>query len=276
VAVSEPGVAAGPGGPPVEPVEIIPERGPAAYMAELFGTFGLVFFITMVVSLFVTPPTPQGPGLPPTQPFIDWSVIGLVHVFALFLLIQVLAVASGAHLNPAITVALTAIRQIRPVDAGIYILCQLAGGVLAALVTKGLIKDEGAGVFYGAPGVSDRLDGSTWLGFLAEGVGTFFLVLAVVGVAVNPRATKEWAALVIGGTLGAAVMIIGPLTGAGLNPARSFGPALVAHHFPGSGAGWFVVFFLGPIVGGLLAAVGYFYLYILPGKKGPLGMEPVG
>jgi aquaporin rerated protein, other eukaryote len=72
------------------------------------------------------------------------------------------------------------------------------------------------------------------------------------------------------------VMIIGPLTGAGLNPARSFGPALVAHHFPGSGAGWFVVFFLGPIVGGLLAAVGYFYLYILPGKKGSLGMEPVG
>ena len=244
MAVSEPGVAAGPAGPPIEPVVIIPERGPAAYVAELFGTFGLVFFITMVISLFVTAPTPQGPGLPPTQPFIDWSVIGLVHVFILFLLIQTLAVISGAHLNPAITVGLAAIRQIRPVDAGIYILCQFAGGVLGALLTKGLLLDEGAGVFYGAPGVGPRLDGSTWLGFVTEGVGTFFLVLAVVGVAVNPRATRDWAALVIGGALGAIVMIIGPLTGAAVNPARAFGPALVAHHFPGSGLDWIVVFFL--------------------------------
>jgi MIP family channel proteins len=257
-------------------VEIIPERGPAAYLAELFGTFGLVFFITMVVSLFVSPPAPQGPGLPATQPFIDWSVIGLVHVFVLFLLIQTLAVISGAHLNPAITAGLAAVRQIRPIDAGIYVLCQFVGGVLGAVVTKGLIKDEGAGVFYGAPGVSDRLSGSTWLGFLAEGIGTFFLVWAVAGVAVNPRAAKDWAALVIGGTLGAAVMIIGPLTGAGLNPARAFGPALVGHHFPGSGLEWVVVFFIGPLVGGVLAATSYFYLFILPGKKGPVGMEPVG
>ena len=276
MAVSEPGVAAGLGAPPVEPVEVIPVRGPAAFAAELFGTFGLVFFITMVVSLFVTPPTSAGPGLPPTQPFIDWSVIGLVHIFALFLLIQTLALVSGAHPNPAITAGLMAIRQIRPVDAGIYILCQFAGGVLGALLTKGLLLDEGAGVHYGAPAVSTRLSGSTWLGFVAEGVGTFFLVLAVVGVAVNPRATKEWAALVIGGTLGAAVMIIGPLTGAGLNPARSFGPALVGHFFPGTGIEWIVVFVLGPVVGGVLAATAYHYLFILPGKKGPVGMEPVG
>jgi len=276
VAVSEPGVAAGPAGPPIEPVVVIPERGPAAYVAELFGTFGLVFFITMVVSLFVTPPTSAGPGLPPTQPFIDWSVIGLVHVFALFLLIQTLALVSGAHFNPAITAGLAAIRQIRPIDAAIYILCQLVGAVLAALLTKGLLLDEGAAVHYGAPGVSDRLSGSTWLGFVAEGTGTFFLVLAVVGVAVNPRASRDWAALVIGGTLGAAVMIIGPLTGAGLNPARSFGPALVGHFFPGTGLEWIVVFVLGPVVGGVLAATAYFYLFILPGKKGAVGMEPVG
>jgi glycerol uptake facilitator protein len=269
-------VAAGLGGPPAEPVEVIPVRGPAAFVAEFFGTFGLVFFITMVVSLFVTAPTPQGPGLPPTQPFIDWSVIGLVHIFALFLLIQTLAVVSGAHLNPAITAGLTVIRQIRPVDAGIYILCQFAGGVLGAWLTKGLISDEGAAVHYGAPAVSGRLSGSTWLGFVAEGTGTFFLVLAVVGVAVNPRATRDWAAFVIGGTLGAAVMIIGPLTGAGLNPARSFGAAVVGHFFPGTALEWIVVFVLGPVVGGVLAATGYFYLFILPGKKGSLGMEPVG
>ena len=63
-----------------------PDRGPAAFVAEFFGTFALVFFITMVVSLYVTPPV-NG-----QQPFIDFSVIGLVHVFVLFMLVQTLAV----------------------------------------------------------------------------------------------------------------------------------------------------------------------------------------
>src|SRR5260221_13247444 len=88
-------------------------RGPAAFIAELVGTFMLVFVITMVVSLYVTVPTPTAP----VQPFIDWSVIGLVHAFILFMLIQTLAVVSGAHLNPAVTVSLAAVRQIRPPGA---------------------------------------------------------------------------------------------------------------------------------------------------------------
>ena len=71
---------------------------------------------------------------------------------------------------------------------------------------------------------------------VAEGLGTFFLVWAVVAVAVNPRATRDWAGLAIGGTLGFAVMIIGPLTGAALNPARWFGPALVAGEWDDSGS----------------------------------------
>src|SRR3954452_8531565 len=93
--------------PEVVVVETYVERGPAAYIAELIGTFALVFFITMVVSLYITVPAPGQP-----QPFIDWSVIGLVHAFLLFMLIQSLAVISGAHFNPAVTVAITVIRQI--------------------------------------------------------------------------------------------------------------------------------------------------------------------
>jgi MIP family channel proteins len=245
-----------------------PDRGPAAYVAEFIGTFALVFFITMVVSLYVTPPV-NG-----QQPFIDFSVIGLVHVLVLFMLVQTLAVASGAHFNPAITAGLLAIRQIKPVDAVIYWLCQLAGGVAAALVTKGLIEDEGRGVHYGATILSSHLN--TFGGICAEGIGTFFLVWAVVGVAVNPTAFKGWAGLVIGGTLGLAVMIMAPLTGAGLNPARSFGPAVVAHAFaPGAGK-WLLVYVLGPVAGGVLAAVSYHLMFILPGKKGLEGMEPVG
>src|SRR4051795_12485893 len=150
--------------PEVVVVDTYVDRGPAAYIAELIGTFALVFFITMVVSLYVTAPTPNSP----VQPFIDWSVIGLVHAFLLFMLIQTLAVISGAHFNPAVTIALAAIRQIRPPEALIYIVLQFAGGILGALLTKAILKDEGAGVNYGAVGISGRLDHAIFLGAVAE------------------------------------------------------------------------------------------------------------
>jgi glycerol uptake facilitator protein len=246
-----------------------PERGPAAFVAEFIGTFALVFFITMVVVLFVAQPTANQP-----QPFIDWSVIGLVHVLVLFVLVQTLAIVSGAHFNPAVTLALMAIRQIRAVDGVIYWLCQLAGGICGALVTKALLLDEGRGTHYGAVAISDRL-GATAPGMLAEALGTFFLVWAIVGVAVNPTAVKGWAGLAIGGALGMGVMIMGPLTGAGFNPARAFGPAIVGHSFGGGGK-WLLVYVLAPAVGGVIAAIGYHYMFILPGKKGVEGLEPVG
>jgi glycerol uptake facilitator protein len=245
-----------------------PDRGPAAFIAEFIGTFTLVFFITMVVSLYVTPPV-NG-----QQPFIDFSVIGLVHAFVLFMLIQTLAVISGAHFNPAITAGMLAIRQIKPVDAVIYWLCQLAGGVAAALVTKAIITDEGRGVKYGATIVSSHVN--TFGGICCEAIGAFFLMWAIVGVAVNPTAFKGWAGWVIGATLGLGVMIMAPLTGAGFNPARSFGPAVVAHAFAPNAGKWLLFYVLGPVVGAVAAAVGYFYMFILPGKKGVEGMEPVG
>jgi MIP family channel proteins len=248
----------------------VQDRGPAAYIAEFIGTFGLVFFITLVVSLYVVPPTPQAP----IQPFIDFSVVGLVHAFALFLLIQTLAVVSGAHFNPAITAAFLAIRQIKPADAAVYVVCQLAGGVAGALLTKALVLDEGDPVNYGAPVVSARLDGEILPGMIAELVGTFFLVFAVVGVAVNPRALKDWSGLVIGTTLGLVVMVFAPLTGASVNPARAFGPALVAGEFGGTDD-FLLVYVLAPVIGAVLAAAAFFYLFILPGRREE-GMEPVG
>jgi len=247
------------------------DRGTSAYIAEFIGTFALVFFITMVVSLFIE----QAPeGLP--QPFIDWSVIGLVHVFVLFMLIQTLALVSGAHFNPAITAALALIREIKPIDAAIYIVVQLAGGTLGALVTKGFLLNEGSPENYGTPAISGRLDGEIfWGGLGVEMIGTFFLVWAVVGVAVNPRSDRGWAALVIGGTLGGLVMVFGPLTGASFNPARAFGPALVSGEWGGFDD-FVITYVLAPVVGGCLAALTYFRMVIVPGKKGPGGMEPVG
>jgi MIP family channel proteins len=252
-------------------VDTYVERGLAAYVAEFIGTFALVFFITMVVSLYVAAPTPNSP----VQPFIDWSVIGLVHAFLLFMLIQTLAVISGAHFNPAVTIALATIRQISPPEALIYIVLQIAGGICGALLTKALLKDEGAGVHYGAPAVSGRLSDSTFLGALCEGLGTFFLVWAIVGVAVNPAGLKDWAGLAIGTTLGFLVMIFGPLTGAGLNPARSLGPAIVGDFFNGVGK-WVVVYAVAPVIGAIVAVLLYTYVFTTAGKKGAQGMEPVG
>lgn len=245
------------------------DRGPAAYVAEFIGTFGLVLFITVAASLYVS----AVPGA-----FIDFSVIGLVHTFALFMLIQALAVVSGAHFNPAVTVAMAALRQIKPVDAAIYIVVQLAGAVAAALVTKTMLGDAEDFNNFGAPAVGQTLEGDTLPGMLAEGLGTFFLMFVIVGVAVNPRAAKDWAALSIGAALGLAAFAFGPLTGGSFNPARGFGPSLVAGDFAGAGGGgqFVLVYVVAPVAGALLAALAYYNLYIAPGRKGAGGMEPVG
>ena len=254
----------------VTEVTEVPDRGPAAYIAEFIGTLLLVFFITAVVSLYVSSPSPQNPN-----PFIDFSVIGLVHAFVLFGLVQTLAIISGAHFNPAVTAAMTALRQIGPIDAAIYVVAQLAGGVAGALLTKALLLDEGEGANYGAVAVSSRLDGAIFPGMVVEALGTFFLVWVIVGVAVNPRATKEWAALAIGAALGMGVMVLAPLTGAGFNPARAFGPAIVSGEFGGAD-NFLLVYVLAPVVGAVVAGFAYFSLVIAPGKRGVGGAEPVG
>src|SRR3954447_46912 len=133
-----------------------PERGPAAYVAEFVGTFGLVFVICAIVTLYAHPPVPAAqPGLPDTIPFQDWSVIGLAHAFILFALIQALAIVSGAHFNPAVTVAMTAIRQIRPIDAAIYIAVQLIGAIAAAFLVK---------LMFNTPAATGTADPQSWGG----------------------------------------------------------------------------------------------------------------
>jgi MIP family channel proteins len=257
-------------------VQQIPDRGPAAYVAELVGTFALVFAITMVVVNFVPPPTPATtPGAPPIQAFQDFAVVGLVHAFALFFLIQTLAFMSGAHFNPAVTLAMTAARQIKPIDSVIYVLMQLVGGVLGALTTQALVADDvGDPANWGAVGLASSVD-KTVEGMGAEAIGTFFLVWAIMGVAVNPSAVKDWSGLVIGATLGMAVMIIAPLTGAGFNPARALGPAIIGEAFNGVGK-WLLIYVLAPALGAVIAVFLYQWLAVTSGKKGPQGAEPVG
>ena len=252
-------------------------RSPAAYVAEFIGTFALVFFITMAGVLFLAP----GGGATS-----DFAVVGFVNGLVLFMLVYSIGSVSGAHVNPAVTVALAALRKIRLNDAVIYILLQLSGGVAGALVTKFILSDQvadgsatpgGKSAEVGTTVLNHTLLGSTAAGAVAEGIGAFFLVWAVVAVAVNPRAARDWAGLVIGGTLGLVVFVLAPVTGAAINPARWFGPALVSNHWTD---GW--VFVVGPLVGGLLGGLAYWYLFVEPGparfraatpETGPKGLR---
>jgi aquaporin NIP len=226
-------------------------KGPPAYVAEIIGTFILVFSICGAVSV-----TSSSEGLT-----IDLAALALVHALALMVGVYALGGTSGAHFNPAVTVALLAVGKIRSRDAGFYIVAQLIGGALAGLAVLVLFKDAGEVVNYGAPAINDAVvtDGSPFLGLLVEAIGTAILMWAIMGVAVNPRGETPFAGLVIGGALGVAVMVAGPATSGSLNPARWFGPSLAAGEFDD-----FWVYILGPIIGATLAAVGYRALVLEP------------
>jgi MIP family channel proteins len=223
--------------------ETIPVRGVEAYAAEGVGTFLLVFFICAVISV-------GNAGV--LQ--LDIAGLGMLHALILGVLVYALGASSGAHFNPAITTAMLAIRQIRARDAAGYIVFQLVGGAIAGLLVLLLFHHAGASVHYGATAINASVvpHGSPWLGLIDEAIGTFILMWAVMAVAVNPRGQKNFAGLVIGGALGLAVMVFGPATGAGLNPARWLGPALASGSYSD-----FWIFIVGPVVGALLAALGY-------------------
>lgn len=231
------------------------ERGAAAYIAEFVGTFLLVLFICVAAS-----------GV------TDFAVIGLVHFLALAVLVAVLGGVSGGHFNPAVSVALAALRKIAPADAVTYVVCQLAGGVAAALVVGLMTGAAGDVANLGALAPNEVFGGTVWSVGLAELLGTFTLMGAIMGTAVARGDAQRWAPLIIGGALGLGALALGPLTGAGFNPARAFGPAIASGQF--GGADVFIVGYLvAPVLGALAAAFGYRALALAP--QGREGHRPV-
>lgn len=220
----------------------------SAYIGELVGTFFLVFFITAVGVLYISVGDSAQFGS-------DYAVIGLTYAFILTALIIGIGVASGGHFNPAITLGAALMKKISTIDALIYILVQLSGGILGALLTKTLLLDEGRIANYGAASVSPLLGGSMQ-GFLVEGIGAFLLVLTVLVVSLGIKGKKEWAPLAIGIVFGAIGMVAGPLTGASVNPARWLGPALVSGDF----SDWWL-YIAAPLVGSALAYL--FYRFVI-------------
>jgi MIP family channel proteins len=236
----------------------VQERGLSAYLAELIGTFLLVFFITSVVVLFVSTGSQAQFGS-------DYAVVGFVQGLTLFGVIVMFGAVSGGHFNPAVTLAAATIKRISPLDAVIYILAQLSGAVLGALLTKGLLEDEGRATHYGAGEISGLLSGN-FAGAVVEGIGVFALVLVILAVVFSKKSLKDWGPLAIGTTFVFLVMVGGPLTGACYNPARWFGAALVGNSWGGT---W--PFLVGPLVGSLLAVAVWRFVIEVPG---PAPSEP--
>jgi len=223
-----------------------------AYLAEFVGTLVLVLAITGFVS---------------ASGFTSLDLLGLavVHAIALMAIVYTIGAISGAHVNPAVTLALLAIRKISSRDAGIYIAMQAAGGIAGALLAKMFFLGRGSVVNYGAPAIDDLYlqGGSVWLAFLVEAIGAFLLMWAVMGTAVNPNAPKGVAGVAIGGALGLGVLIFGPTTGASFNPARWLGPSLASGHWDNA---W--LYILAPIVGAAGAA--FTYLAVMRMNEPPL------
>ncbi len=205
--------------------------------AEFIGTFGLVFVGGGAVVLDAA--TGGGVGL---------LGIALAHALVLSVMVTALMNVSGAHFNPAVTLAIWMSNRIDARRAGLFVLTQVAAAVFAAFCIKWLYP-AGAGVVagYGVPRISEDL--TLLNAILLEAVFTFFLVSAVFGTVVSVEAPKV-GGFGIGLVLIFAILAVGPLTGAALNPARAFGPALVANDWLGHVAYW-----IGPALGAAVAGV---------------------
>jgi len=220
-------------------------------VAEFVGTFTLIFI-------------GGGAGIVSGQ---DIVAVALANGLAIGIMVTNLGHISGGHFNPAITLGFVATRRISLALAAAYWACQLAGAIVAAALLRWLLHKP---AFLAAvPHVAHIGAGR---GLVVEMVLTFFLVWAVFATAVDPRgAFKAVAGLAIGLTITIDVFMGGPLTGAAMNPARAFGPELVGNFWA---QGW--IYWLGPALGALVAAVGYDYLYLRPLRPSVVGTPESG
>lgn len=203
--------------------------------AEAFAAFALVF---AGCGAIVTAASYKG----------SLSNAGVAVAFGLVIMAMVYATGhlSGAHINPAVTVAFTLTRHFPARDAAVYVVAQLCGAVAGALVLLAVWPDQPAMLGATVPAVGA---GSA---FVYETVLTALLMFVIMAVATDARAVGAAAAIAIGGTVGLDALLGGPVTGASMNPARSFGPALVAGEWTD-----FWIYLAGPIGGALVGALIY-------------------
>jgi aquaporin NIP len=180
--------------------------------------------------------------------------VGVSLTFGLIIMVMIYATGhlSGAHINPAVTIAFTLTRHFSPRDAIAYISAQLTGATAGALLLLAVWTDKPAHLGATVPSVAA---GSA---FAYEAVLSAFLMFVIIAVATDTRAVGAAAAIAIGATVGLDALFGGPVTGASMNPARSFGPALVSGTWTD-----FWIYVAGPVLG---AAVGAFAYQLIRGE----------
>lgn len=210
-------------------------------LVEVIGTFALIF--VGAGSIVAT----NGQNL---------VAIALAHGLTIGVMVAAAGHISGGVYNPALVCGLMAARRM-PVARGVYyIVAQLIGALLAALVLKAIFPAAAINaVQLGTPQLGQGIN--VGAGVLAEVVMTFFLMYAVFGVAVDMRGARAIAGLIIGLTISADIFVGGGLTGAAMNPARWFGPAVVQGLFTDAWVWW-----VGPIVGAIISALVWNEIYL--------------
>jgi glycerol uptake facilitator len=229
---------------------------PRKLVAEFIGTFALVL---------------GGPGTAAATFMVAKStgvqfsmaqlgVISFAFMMVIIAMIYAIGHISGCHINPAVTLALAVARKFAWAEVPGYLVAQFVGGTAGAFAIWGVLGQPGvdAGL-----GVLAYTPGNTGHAFFAELIGTFLLVFVVFGTATDSRATPGWYGLAIPSVVFAVITVVGPVTGAALNPARYIGP-MIARAALGGGKGllWQQVptYFVATFLAGLLAAAAYAWL----------------
>jgi MIP family channel proteins len=231
---------------------------PRVIIAELVGTYFLVLSgISVVVAAALNLPIA---GLPANS-----LAVGLTFGLVLIALVFALGHISGAHLNPAVTVALAVTRKFPFKYAPFYIAAQMGGAIAAAYTVLYMFGDKAKTVAsLGATLPAAGVD--AWRVLVVEAVVTFLLMIVIMAIATDHRSPKAAAGTAIGFTLAIGVLVAGPLTGGAVNPARALGPMIAAGKYT---AYW--AYIAGPLLGAVWAAV--LYSFVLAGAEEPSEAE---
>ncbi len=211
----------------------------AAYVAEGLGTFGLVFAGCGAIMIDTL-----------SRGQITHVGVGLVFGLIITVMIYTFGHISGAHFNPAVTLAFVLARHFPVKRLFGYWTAQLVGSLLAAgclRILFGNVAHLGTTLPAGS--------GGAWQSFGLEALLTFFLMIVIMAMATDTRAVGQAAALAIGATVGLEALFAGPICGASMNPARSLGPALMSWTWD---AQW--VYILAPMLGAVAGAYVYRWL----------------
>jgi len=229
--------------------------------AEVIGTAILVFIGagSVPLTVFLTGENPFGSA--------ELSTISFAFAFGIMAAIYSVGHISGCHINPAVTISLLVTRKIDGQTAGGYIVAQLIGAFIGAGLTL-LILTGNDPAKLGLGAVSVNANAGLAVGFAAEVIGTAILVFTVFGSAVSGKAPAGFAGIVIGFIVYGIIILVGPITGASLNPAREIGPAILGQAIgatPIPVDQLIVVYVFGSTLGGVLGA----FMYEFIGREQP-------